>query len=133
MKKYLFAIVAVATFGMSANAYYSWTDFDKTQVRYKLSGYATPEAAQSAAVASMQNLLNGVLPQARMTQSNRDECRDVNSSRSKKAIGDYIERRGQYSGVKAYGFSLSESFDVNGNPSYSADVKAQIPCLDKDA
>jgi len=108
---------------------YNFTDFYKTLVKYRTSGFSTPEQAQQAAMNSMDNLLNGTLPAKRMMQSNRKKCSDVNSATSRRAISKYIQKRGKYSGVRAHGFKLSESFDSQGNAMYSALVKATIPCL----
>lgn len=115
---------------MSAHAtLYNFTDFNKTLVKYNLTGFSTPEQAQEAAVSSLDDLLNGILPTQNMTQSNGEKCQDVNRRNSKKAISKYIMKRGKYSGVRAHGFTLGESFDAQGNAVYTAKVRATIPCL----
>ena len=87
MKKTLFMFVALATFIVSAQAYaYTWTDFSKTRIKYRISGYSSADAAQAAAVQSLAGLEEGVLPSAHMFQSDRDKCRDINSSKSKRAM-----------------------------------------------
>ncbi len=142
MKKIIFAVVLIGSFGLAAQAIsggtssgslYNFTDFNKTRVKYRIGGFASAEAAHAAATNSLQNLLDGNLPQARMMASGRDKCKDVNSNRSKKAISQYIKKRGQYSGVKAFGFQLSENFDAAGSVSYGALLNAQIPCLKRNS
>ena len=131
MKNAMLLIILGTFVGISAQAK-SFTDFDKTLIKYRLSGYSTPEQAQSASVASLNDILNGILPTKTMIQSNDEDCKDVNNFWSKKDISKYIKKRGKYSGVRAHGFKLSESFDSQGNAVYSSWVRATIPCLKKD-
>lgn len=130
MNKLILSLIGFgAMISMSANAsFYDWTDFDKTRISYTLSGFQSSHTAESAAVQSFRDLHAGRLP-ARMIHWNRDRCRNVNDSIARRAISNYIVRRGQYARVQTYGFSISSRFDRQGNEIFSAHLKARIPCL----
>ena len=134
MKKVLM-MLSLAAFLFTTNSALSrsWTDFTQARIRYTLNGnYQSESMAKNAALASIQNLRQGILPAKghiwARAKWGRDKCKSYWSSVDRKALYRYVQRRPGK--VKVQGFTINgPRYDRNGVRSYSATVRAEFPCI----
>lgn len=133
MKNLQSLLLLSLVFAFSAQAYEAPNNFSSARVRYTIGTYQSEDMAKAAALQSVAQLKQGILPKGfiRLHQiGNRPECKSLNTSTQRDEIIRHVAQKPN--SVKVLGFKLNAIYKGNGEEQHSATIRAQIPCVKKE-